>query len=226
VSIDNDLRDLLNAKANDVHTSGEVPAAVTARVKRRIVLNSAAIGMVVVALGVGAFAGVRTLGNGRAPTGGSLASSGATPACTSGQLRAVGSLQGAAGSRIGKIDVTNFSDKTCTLSGRPTITLLDSNLKPITSGVTITNSAPGWQVNRSPQPAGWPVVTLAPGKVASVRLRWSNWCRSSAPLWHLGIPGSSTVNVYGMESDSAPPCNGPGLPSIIERGPFEPRLAA
>src|SRR5213078_3234132 len=83
-----------------------------------------------------------------------------TASCTSAQLRAVGSMQGAAGSRDGALSLTNFSDVTCTLQGQPTITLMDGNLKPITSGVTFTPSPPGWRVNGSPQPAGWPVVTL------------------------------------------------------------------
>jgi len=134
-------------------------------------------------------------------------------------------MQGAAGSRGGAIGATNFSDKTCTTQGRPTITLLDRHLHPITSGVTFASSPPGWAVNRSPKPAGWPVVTLRPGHTASFRVRWSNWCPDgrAAPLWRIHVPGGGTVDVAnGMDSVSPPPCNGRGQSSTIEVGPFEP----
>jgi hypothetical protein len=82
-------------------------------------------------------------------------------------------------------------------------------------------------VNGSPKPAGWPVVKVRTGYSADVRIRWSNWCPDgrSAPLWRLEIPGGGTVDVMnGLDSVSPPPCNGPGLPSTIEEGPFEPGL--
>jgi hypothetical protein len=146
-------------------------------------------------------------------------------ACSPGQLRAVGTLEGAAGSREGAITVSNFSDVTCTLQGQPTITLLDNKLKPITSGVTYSSSPPGWQVNASPTPPGWPVVTIAPGQAASVRIRWSNWCPAgrSAPLWQLGVP-QGNIDVNGFDAALPPPCNGPGQPTTIEVGPFEPNV--
>jgi hypothetical protein len=141
-------------------------------------------------------------------------------ACTSGQLRAVGTLEGAAGAREGAILVSNFSDATCTLEGTPAITLLDQNLNPITSGVAFSSTAAGWEADGSAAPPGWPVVTLAPGDAASVRLRWSNWCFDDAPLWRMEIPDSGTV--MGLDATAPPPCNGPGQPSTIEVGPFEP----
>jgi hypothetical protein len=193
---------------------------------------------VVLVLAGGAFAGVRVLGGlpvhqrvGRQtpsplpttppPT---PPASTTVPACTSAQLRALGSMDGAAGSREGASSLTNLSDQACTLQGSPAITPLDQNLHPITSGVTFSSSPAGWEVNGSPQPAGCPVVTLQPGDSASVRLRWSNWCPDgrAAPLWRIGIPGSGTVDVNGLDAVSPPPCNGPGLPSTIEVGPFEP----
>src|SRR5438552_1752166 len=75
-----------------------------------------------------------------AQTGGSGTGTSSTPACTGGQLRAVGSMQGAAGSREGTITVSNFSSTRCTLRGRPTITLLDGHLQPITTGVAFLRS--------------------------------------------------------------------------------------
>jgi len=133
-------------------------------------------------------------------------------------------MEGAAGSREGAIRFTNYSNTTCTLQGTPKITLLDGNLRPITSGVVFVSSPPGWKANASPQPAGWPVVTLAPFHSASVRIRWSNWCPQgrSAPVWRMTIPGGGTTDVNGFEAISPPPCNGAGQPSTIAEGPFEP----
>jgi Protein of unknown function (DUF4232) len=129
------------------------------------------------------------------------------------------------GSREGGITVTNFSDTTCTLQGTPTVELLDQNLQPITSGVTFSASPAGWQANAQPTPAGWPVVTLHAGDAALVRIRWGNWCPQgrAAPLWRVDIPGGGSVDVVnGMDQLGPPPCNGPGLPSTVEVGPFEP----
>jgi hypothetical protein len=131
-------------------------------------------------------------------------------------------MDGAAGSREGAVRLTNNSSKTCTLRGTPAITLY-GNGRAITSGVTFSSSPAAWQANHTPQPAGWPVVTLASFKSASFRVRWSNWCPQgrAAPLWYIHI-GSGTVPGNGLEAVSPPPCNGPGLPSTIEVGPFEP----
>jgi hypothetical protein len=67
-------------------------------------------------------------------------------------------------------------------------------------------------------------VTLAPGDVASVRIRWSNWCPDgrAAPLWRIGIPSGGSVDGNGLDAVPPPPCNGPGSPSTVEVGPFEP----
>jgi hypothetical protein len=134
-------------------------------------------------------------------------------------------MEGAAGSREGGVTLTNFSDATCTLQGTPAITLLDENLVPITSGVTFSASPPGWEVDGSPEPQGWPVVTLRPGDSGFVRIRWSNWCPDGkpAPLWRVDIPDGGAVDVgNGLDAVPPPTCNGQGQPTTIEVGPFEP----
>ncbi len=228
-----DLRELLRRRAAQVPPHLELPRSLTGRARRRIALNALAVGLTVLLLAGGAFAGVRAFRAApvRQPEGEPTTSSdqhtpsaSTIPVCTSARLRAVGSMQGAAGSREGGISLANLSDATCTLQGTPTITLLDQNLEPVTSGVTLGSSPPGWAADGSPEPAGWPVVTVRPGDSAFVRIRWSNWCPDGrpAPLWRLDIPGGGTVDVNGFEAVTPPPCNGPGQPSTVEEGPFEP----
>jgi uncharacterized protein DUF4232 len=233
--IDNELRELFLRRAEDVPPHREVPSSLASRARHRIALNAVGAAVVVAVLAAGAFTGVRALTGPPAPRlpGGNSSPSPSQPgpsastisACTSAQLRAVGSMQGAAGSREGGVAVTNLSSDTCTLQGTPTVTLLTQTLAPITSGITVSSGQAGWVVDGSPKPAGWPVVTLLPGDSASVRIRWSNWCPGGrpAPVWRIGIPGGGTVDVNGFDSVSPPPCNGPGQPSTIEVGPFEPR---
>ena len=234
---DKKLREMLGDLADDVSAHRTVPPALESRVRRRVALNSAVIGTLVIALGVGAFATVRAIAPSNAPKI-TPATSGtpSTPAtigpkqCTNGQLRAVGALTGAAGSREGYIELRNYSDTVCTLTGRGTITLYDGTLKRISSGIDFRETVAQWQANGSPRPSGWPTVTIqgmaAPRNSAFVRLRWTNWCPQGRgePLWRISIPGSGTVDVInGMNQLRPPPCNGPGQPSIIEVGPFEPR---
>jgi hypothetical protein len=231
-----DLRELLRRKAEEVPTQRLMPRSLARRARGRIAVNALAVGVTVAVFAGGLFAGVRTFGAahdvndvdsaGQPPSSApSTPPAVSKPACTGGQLRATGSMEGAAGSREGGVTLTNFSDTTCTLQGRPTVELLHPNLNPILSGITFLPSPPGWKVDALPKPAGWPVVTIHPGKAAFVRIRWSNWCPDgrAAPLWRLDIPGGGTVDVAnGFDELGPPPCNGPGLPSTVEVGPFEP----
>ena len=245
--IDDELRRLFARKADEVPVHDRVPGSMMTRARRRIALNAMGVGLGVVLLASGAFAGVRTLGDrpGPGPAGHSTPpptrpapSGSATPspsrptpsapvtqACTAAQLQAVAALQGAAGSRVGEIAVTNVSSEACTLEGTPAITLLTKGLTPITTGITFGSSPAGWIANGSPKPAGWPVVTLEPGGAASIRISWGNWCLAGTgePAWRIAVGSGGTVTVAGFDASMVPPCNGPGQPSTIEEGPFEPR---
>jgi hypothetical protein len=230
--LDEDLRELLARKAEDVSPHRHVPAALLGRARRRIALNALGVCVTVVVLAAGAFAGLRAfggppihqpVGTGTPPVSPTIPTT-TVSACTAAGLRATASMQGAAGSREGTIALTNGSGEACTLDGTPTITLLDENLNPITSGIAFGRSSPGWEVDASPTPPGWPVVTLQPGAAASVRILWSNWCPDgrATPTWRIEVPGGGTVDVGGLDAAGPPPCNGPSQPSTIEVGPFEP----
>jgi Domain of unknown function (DUF4232) len=231
--IRDDIREVLQRKAAQVPPHLMAPPSLARRARGRIFVNALTVGLTLTVLSGAALAGVRTFGAARheqvagqpTPPPHGTPSGAARPACTSGQLRAVGTFEGAAGSLEGGVTLSNFSDTTCTLRGRPIVVLLHKNLKPITSGVTFLQAPPGWLVDGSPRPAGWPVVTIHPGDAAFVRIRWSNWCPDGrpAPLWRLGIPGSGSVDVTnGFDELPPPPCNGADQPSTVEVGPFEP----
>jgi len=213
--VDEEVRELLRVKAQDIPPTLDVPRSLTTRVRRRIALNALAVTATVVVVAAGAFGTLRAFHSRSSQT----AHTG-TP-CTSAHLRAVVSMEGAAGSREGTIDLMNTSG-TCTLKGTPTLTLLDQEQHPVISRIEFVSVPAGWQVAGSPQPPGWPVVSLAPEDSASVRVRWSNWCGDGTPGWLVAIPGSGEVDVEGIDATTVPPCNGRDLPSTIELGPFEP----
>jgi hypothetical protein len=223
--IDAEVREFLWRKSRDVPPHLEVPRSLRTRVRRRIAVNALAAGATVAVAVAVALVSLRGIGVPRVPR---PIVPGSTPAaCTSAQLVATGSMEGAAGSREGRIDLTNLSAEPCMIQGSPTIELFDPSLAPITSGVTFEPAPAAWEVAGSLAPSGWPEVTLAPGDVASVRIRWSNWCPDgrAAPSWRVGIPGGAAVAVDGLEEVYPPPCNGSAFPSKIEIGPFEPSSA-
>src|SRR5262245_25993997 len=131
--MDDDVRDSLQRRAEDVPPHREVPPDLGKRAGRRIARNSIAAGAVAVVVIAGAVIGVPALmapseselgGNdptetstsidgppvkvGPTPSSPGTATSGdgAIARCTAGQLRANGNMLGAAGSREGVIDVT------------------------------------------------------------------------------------------------------------------------
>jgi hypothetical protein len=231
--MDDEVRRTLQQRADDVRPHREVPPGLGPRAGRRIALNSVVVGAVAVVLAAGVVVGVRAMGGpdddrlGGSPspriTHSQNGSTSKPQPCAAGRLRAVGALEGAAGSREGAIRFTNFGGLTCTVTGRPRITLMTSPGHPIRSGITCTPTDAAWMVNGESNPAGWPVVTLHPGATASVRIRWGNWCPQgrASPLWQARIPRHGAVAVSnGM--DESPPCSGSGEPSMIEVGPFEP----
>jgi len=158
---DKRLRTLLGELADEVPTHRSVPPALEARFRRRVAMNSVVIGTMIVALGVGAFATVRALGPNKASIAPLTSSSAATttPACTAGQLRAIGSMTGAAGSREGYIELRNYSAKTCTLRGTPIIALYDVSTR-ISTSLIFDRTIAQWQADAAARPAGWPVVPL------------------------------------------------------------------
>jgi hypothetical protein len=228
------LEHLLRDRAAEIPYFQAAPPRMLAKARRRIARNAiaslAAVGLIV----VGASAGLANLGALRGPDRvpqGSTGSHGPTqtaPApCGTVELIADASLEGAAGSVIGTIDLTSVGTSTCTLTGRPTITIDDAAGDAVAFQVVVVD--PQWRVDRASPPRGWPVVLLSPGDVASVRVRWSNPCpQLTAPVrWTVGLDDASEpLDVRGADTTPPPSCNGAGEPSTLEVGPFEPAADA
>jgi Protein of unknown function (DUF4232) len=222
------LEHVLRERAAEVPSFQEMPSKMLARARRRIVRNALAS---VVAAGLiiaGASVGLAGLGalrgpNGVVPRGPSSSPPGAsTPSCVAADLRATASLQGAAGSVVGSIDLANVSTRTCTLEGRPTLTLLSSSGHEVK--VRVVPVKPQWKADAASAPHGWPVVRLRSGSAAAIRVAWTNPCPqlTDPALWTVDLgSGRGALEVQGA-AITPPPCNGPTLASTLEVGPFEP----
>ena len=228
--MDDDLRQLdgvLRDRAAEVPQVQDVPPTMVARARRRVARNAVVFVLGAAVIVVGASAGLATLGAQHGPgvaIPGDSGSSAPSTACAAPDLRAEVSLGGAMGSVEGSIRLTNVGGATCTLSGRPTVSIFSSQGHEVV--LQVTASEPQWQADGAPEPAGWPVVSLRPGSAASVRVRWSNACpQLSGPAsWKLDLGnGGGTLDVSGAGASLVPPCNGPSEPSTLEVGPFEPR---
>jgi hypothetical protein len=231
--MDDDLTQLegvLRDRAAEVPQVQDVPPTMVARARRRVARNTVVFVLGAAVIVVGASAGLANLEAEHGPgvvLPGDSGSSAPSTACAGPDLRAEVSLGGAMGSVEGSIRLTNVGAGTCTLSGRPTVSIFSSTGHDVAPQVT--ESEPQWQVDGTPEPAGWPVVGLQPGSAASVRVSWSNACpQLSGPAsWKLDLGnGGGTLDVSGPDASFVPPCNGPSEPSTLEVGPFEPRAGA
>jgi hypothetical protein len=235
----------------------EIPVAVRRRARRRVLATLTGTLVLVAALAAGGYVGVNQLALGTShhtvpasprpshpvrpsivptvhpssspsPSLSPSPSPSPTPAtllaCTGQQLRLSDGTQGAAGSVEGSLLLTNASSVGCTVSGQPQVALIASGSQ---LSVTVQPTDPWWKVDNTGQPAGWPVVTVEPGKAAVVRVRWANWCgdaSTQSPDWAV-TPLGFTAPLQ-VQAQLVPPCNGPGQPSTLEVGPLEPNPSA
>jgi hypothetical protein len=216
------LEDVLWTRAAEVPHLQEAPPRMLVRARRRVVRNTlasvAAAGLIVVA----ASAGLASL---RAPSsgpGGTPTPAPSTSACIAAELRATTALDGAAGSIVGSIDLTNIGNGTCTLEGRPSVTISSPAGRQLPIPVVPVKAQ--WEVDATPSPSGWPVVTLRPGSVASIRIQLSNLCPplDGPLLWTIDLTsGRGSLDVSGADA-LTPSCLGAAEPSRLEVGPFEP----
>jgi hypothetical protein len=215
----NRLEAALREKAAEIPYAQTVPPALLARSRRRIARNTTLSLVAVIAVISIASTGIAALRRPEAVGPASRSPGTAVAGCAAADLRVTPVLDGAAGSIEGSIDLRNAGDQTCTLQGRPSVALVDSDG---TLAIDPTDVPPQWQVDGASAPAGWPVVSLAPGDSAAIRVRWSNQCPQvqGSVTWQVGLGAGGTSASSG--SDRVPPCLGSAEGPLLEVGPFEP----
>jgi hypothetical protein len=215
--IEQEVRALLERRANDVPPRVEVPPTLVRRARTRFAAYAVGVAAAVVMVaGVGA-AAIRNVPGGPVTTPGDGGpSAGAPPACTANQLFANPQMGGAMGSVEGTIVVGASADAACVLRGTPTVVVPPNGDAP----AQVIVGPPAWKANDDPEPAGWPDVLVDGNHGASFRMRWSNYCGGTQPTVRFVLDDGTTLDLLGRIDP--PPCNGPGQPSTIEVGPFEP----
>jgi Protein of unknown function (DUF4232) len=138
---------------------------------RRRLLGAAGVA-IAAALGLAVYA--VTLGGGNQAATASGSPIGAPPLCRSSEISANGGLNGATGTMLGPVTLTNTSGSACSLpTGQPRVRIL-------WRGRVLPAQETGGK-NFSPAP---PVHVLAPHSKAAITMDWSNWC---------GKPGAGTL---------------------------------
>jgi len=155
-------------------------------------------------------------------------SAASTPACMPAGLRATAGFQGATGSMLGGLSVTNTSGHTCALPTTPQVSLIWHGRTLAVQRVAFPH---GWLHSQYPRGSSR-LHLLKPGQTAFVVLQWWNWCGpklSSRGYFQGGVAlrlGSQPGGVVMARlRDVAPPyCNGP--PSTMRVSGFLPPLKA
>jgi hypothetical protein len=131
--------------------------------------------------------------------------------CGGNQLAgAITAWEGAAGSRIGTVIVTNNSQDACRLAGPPGAALIDG------SGTVLAAS--------SGPVGGAANLELPAGARAQLLIAVANWCNDPPrPPVSIGLtlPDGTRLVVEPAAGGAfePPPCNGPGQPASIEVQP-------
>jgi hypothetical protein len=210
--MDEEVRDMLRRKAENVRPHREVPPSLAGRARRRIALNALGAGAIVVVLVAGAFTGFRAFAGATArqpaekptvvqpqpsssPTPSAIASSptpspspsstvSATPArCKLGELRvALVGTNGAAGHIQVEVSMRNRGAATCSLEGYPGMLLLAGS-NPLNTDVVRGSSV-------VVPPIGVRLVTLAPGARAAYVFGYSD-----VPTGSQSCPSSTALEV-------------------------------
>ena len=132
-------------------------------------------------------------------------------ACTADQLAGeISAWEGAAGSRIAWVVVTNGGAEPCVLTGPPAAVLVDG------SGTILVAS--------SGEVGGAPDVELLAGDDAQLLVAIENWCNDPPrPPVSIGLTLPGGAQLVAPPADGVlfdpPPCNGPGQPATISVQP-------
>jgi hypothetical protein len=144
--------------------------------------------------------------------------------CTVPQLTTSGGWQGATGTLLGGIAITNEGQAPCSLGGYLEVSLHDEhgnllNVEVVHTGIIGTDGALDGPEITAP-------VVLPRGKADSavIALRWSNWCGpspGSTVVVDLTVNGTTFSIPSGVNSWGVTTCLGAQEPSVLEEGPVQ-----
>jgi len=152
----------------------------------------------------------------------------AAPACSAPDLRATAGLQGATGSQLGGVTISNGGTLACTLPAKPLIAL---SWRERQLFVRTTPFPSGWLSRMNPH-WGHRISVLAPRAGAQVILQWFNWCGptpwGSRRGFHLTVAlrvphQPAPIHATTTELAVAPYCNRKpraGTGSMLRVSPF------
>ena len=146
--------------------------------------------------------------------------SGTVP-CQASTLKGRAPWQGATGSQVGSIYVTNTMTKDCTLRGRPTLRLIDNSNHELLTTIYFTDTP-------------IQLVTLKAGESARAEFIWRNWCSPttgtalpSGPLhFDVALPDNAghiivpATRADGTAASDTPRCDRTEYPSELSVGAF------
>jgi hypothetical protein len=163
---------------------------------RRRLLGAAGIA-IVSAIGLGVYAITIGGGSPTRPTDGSA--SGGPPLCRSAQLSGFAEFNGAAGSILGPVMISDRSPSACSLpSGRPVVRISSAGKRP-----RIVESRQSLSPKLAPR--------LRRGAMAEVFVQWFNWC--GRPPTAITLVFGEGLRVTAHLTKTQPPCGDPALPS-------------
>ena len=121
--------------------------------------------------------------------------------------------EGAAGSRIANIELTNVGQRSCTLPSQARLQLVDG------AGMVLIDGA---------EPTHATFLMVAPGAVLTTLVEASNYCgRAPTPRvtvnFLLGNELLFLATPLTASDGTLPPCNGPGSPASIQMQPWSAR---
>jgi hypothetical protein len=120
------------------------------------------------------------------------------------------SWEGAAGSRIANVELTNVGSAACSTSEVSRTRLIDGSGRELIQGT---------------QPTGGARITIPAGAAVTTLVEVTNYC-GAPPVPPVGIAfdinGTATVVAKSASQTDAtvPPCNGPGQPGSIQMQPW------
>jgi len=164
---------------------------------------------------------------GAACSGGApVAAPGPPPRCVAADLAAKGGWQGATGSMLGEVAISNVGRSACTLKGYADLQLLGGHGEPLTVVLYHASQDRSGGVS-GPTVTDPHAVTIAAGALnaAVVWLQWSNWCQTTPESLsaRLLLPGGGVVAVAPGSAGlgGVPRCDsGPGSQSALNESPI------